>query len=486
MDGQRPEGQERVEHGQNVRLDRGGRRRRHRRRPAGGGLHLGGAGPARRTEWSRTSSRRRRRRSPPESVARLGTRFACRATGPGPTTCTSTWSGRGSRRAHRRSRYAGLPCVSIRRRRDAAPPERASCQGGVMTSSGTATRSAPWVVVGLDNGGTSNNATVLDRRRRLPRRPAGRGAEPGARRAPAVAVDAARGTRRRCSRRPAPRGPRCARSGWTPRARPAPTASSPSRGLDQLRPPGVARLRRPRRAGGAARAAGRLQQRRQRGRALRAPRALRRRLDPPLLGLGHRRHRARRRRGRARPGGQGRGRHGRRAGPRPRSRWTACSAEDQPVPQCNCGFAGDAESVASLTGIEKNLLPYWLTRFPDHPLAEVPLGARRPRLVRGSGRAGRRARAEDLRAAGDGDRAAVHHRRQLHRPARLLRGRRRGRDRAGVPRVVPRPGAASDRRCARSRRRVPPSRSIPDLDMAGARGAAVAALAVARRDPVDS
>ena len=30
-----------------------------------------------------------------------------------------------------------------------------------MTSSGTATRSAPWVVVGLDNGGTSNNATVL-------------------------------------------------------------------------------------------------------------------------------------------------------------------------------------------------------------------------------------------------------------------------------------------------------------------------------------
>ena len=27
--------------------------------------------------------------------------------------------------------------------------------------------------------------------------------------------------------------------------------------------------------------------------------------------------------------------------------------EGQPMPQCNCGFAGDAESVASLTGIEK-------------------------------------------------------------------------------------------------------------------------------------
>jgi predicted NBD/HSP70 family sugar kinase len=45
----------------------------------------------------------------------------------------------------------------------------------------------------------------------------------------------------------------------------------------------------------------------------------------------------------------------------------------QAVPRCNCGFAGDAESVASLRGIEKNLLPYWLTRFPDHPLARVPI-----------------------------------------------------------------------------------------------------------------
>jgi predicted NBD/HSP70 family sugar kinase len=46
---------------------------------------------------------------------------------------------------------------------------------------------------------------------------------------------------------------------------------------------------------------------------------------------------------------------------------------DQPMPQCNCGFVGDAESVASLTGITKNLLPYWLTRYPDHELAAVPI-----------------------------------------------------------------------------------------------------------------
>jgi glucokinase len=45
--------------------------------------------------------------------------------------------------------------------------------------------------------------------------------------------------------------------------------------------------------------------------------------------------------------------------------------DDQPLPVCNCGFVGDAESVASLTGIIKNLLPYWLSRYPDHPLNQV-------------------------------------------------------------------------------------------------------------------
>ncbi len=48
---------------------------------------------------------------------------------------------------------------------------------------------------------------------------------------------------------------------------------------------------------------------------------------------------------------------------------------DQPVPHCNCGFDGDAESVASLTGIEHNLLPYWLSKHPDHELASVPVSA---------------------------------------------------------------------------------------------------------------
>jgi glucokinase len=46
----------------------------------------------------------------------------------------------------------------------------------------------------------------------------------------------------------------------------------------------------------------------------------------------------------------------------------------QPMPACNCGQSGDAESVASLTGIQKNLLPYWLTRYPGHELGGLPVG----------------------------------------------------------------------------------------------------------------
>jgi predicted NBD/HSP70 family sugar kinase len=62
-------------------------------------------------------------------------------------------------------------------------------------------------------------------------------------------------------------------------------------------------------------------------------------------------------------------------------------AEGQPLPQCNCGFAGDAESIASLTGIERNLLPYWLTRFEDHELSRVDL-PKAAKLVRGYGERG--------------------------------------------------------------------------------------------------
>src|ERR1700684_2234491 len=45
----------------------------------------------------------------------------------------------------------------------------------------------------------------------------------------------------------------------------------------------------------------------------------------------------------------------------------------QPMPVCNCGQSGDAESVASLTGIPNNLLPYWLPKSEGHELGGLPI-----------------------------------------------------------------------------------------------------------------
>jgi len=72
-------------------------------------------------------------------------------------------------------------------------------------------------------------------------------------------------------------------------------------------------------------------------------------------------------------------------------------ADGQPMPQCNCGLPGDGESVASLTGIEKNLLPYWLTRFPDHELHEAGSARQAASLVRGYASAGDRMALEIFR-----------------------------------------------------------------------------------------
>jgi len=62
-------------------------------------------------------------------------------------------------------------------------------------------------------------------------------------------------------------------------------------------------------------------------------------------------------------------------------------APGQPMPWCNCGQRGDAESVASLTGIQNNLLPYWLTRYEGHELGGVP-ASQAAKLVRRYGEQG--------------------------------------------------------------------------------------------------
>jgi glucokinase len=51
-------------------------------------------------------------------------------------------------------------------------------------------------------------------------------------------------------------------------------------------------------------------------------------------------------------------------------------------PECNCGRTGDLEALCSLTAIERNILPYFLPRYPGHELAKMDLH-QAAKLVRG-------------------------------------------------------------------------------------------------------
>jgi predicted NBD/HSP70 family sugar kinase len=147
---------------------------------------------------------------------------------------------------------------------------------------------------------------------------------------------------------------------------------------------------------------------------------------------------------------------------------------DQPMPRCNCGFQGDAESVASLTGIVKNLLPYWLTRFPDHDLNRVEI-VKAAKLLRGYGE-----RDDPLAKAVFGQQAAAIGRlftiaANMTDPHAYFVG-------GGVVEAAPHfrdwfLGRVRENTLLREEQeRVAELALVPDLDMAGARGAAVAAL----------
>jgi glucokinase len=51
--------------------------------------------------------------------------------------------------------------------------------------------------------------------------------------------------------------------------------------------------------------------------------------------------------------------------------YQSIAGTDGMQPHCNCGRTGDLESVCSLTAIERVLLPYFLPRFPGHDLAKL-------------------------------------------------------------------------------------------------------------------
>ena len=145
----------------------------------------------------------------------------------------------------------------------------------------------------------------------------------------------------------------------------------------------------------------------------------------------------------------------------------------QPMPACNCGLSGDAESVASLTGIQNNLLPYWLTKYPGHELAGLPIG-KAAKLVR--------------KYAEDGDEMALAiFRQQAIAIGRLFTIAANFLDPdvyflgGGVVEAAPHFRDwffAEVRACTLLREeqaRAAEITLVPDLDMAGARGSAVAA-----------
>ena len=152
---------------------------------------------------------------------------------------------------------------------------------------------------------------------------------------------------------------------------------------------------------------------------------------------------------------------------------------DQPLPQCNCGNVGDAESVASLTGIVKNLLPYWLTRYPDHPLAAMPI-AQAAKSARGLAAERRcpRAKVFEQQAIALGRLFTIAA--QFTDPHAYFVG-------GGVVETEPAfrswfvDTVLANTTLRTEQRALTTIELIPHLDMAGARGAAVAALAVAAR-----
>jgi glucokinase len=148
--------------------------------------------------------------------------------------------------------------------------------------------------------------------------------------------------------------------------------------------------------------------------------------------------------------------------------------DGQPVPACNCGFEGDVESIASLTGIKNNLLPYWLTRFPEHPLATEPID-RAAKLLRGYGE-----KEDPLALAVFGQQAKAIGKlftiaANFTDPHAYLLG-------GGVVEAAPRfrqwfLNTVREHTQLRQEQQASASFAlVADLDMAGARGAAVAAL----------
>lgn len=63
--------------------------------------------------------------------------------------------------------------------------------------------------------------------------------------------------------------------------------------------------------------------------------------------------------------------------------WRSIPGAETLVPACNCGRTGDLESLCSLTAINNTLLPFFLAEEPEHELAKVGDITTAAKMVRG-------------------------------------------------------------------------------------------------------
>jgi len=149
-------------------------------------------------------------------------------------------------------------------------------------------------------------------------------------------------------------------------------------------------------------------------------------------------------------------------------------------PHCNCGRTGDLESLCSLTAIGKNILPYFLKKYPDHELGKIDIGEAAKR-VRGLATRGDELSKEVFRVQANALGLFFDEMINTFDPDALIVGG--GALETGaefqewfiseIRRAMPR---------QREEQQDIPIYVMPNGDTAGARGAAIEALKVARND----
>jgi len=151
-------------------------------------------------------------------------------------------------------------------------------------------------------------------------------------------------------------------------------------------------------------------------------------------------------------------------------------------PPCNCGRTGCLESVCSLTAIRRTLLPYFLPRYPGHELGQMEI-AQAAKLVRGMAEKGDALCREIFRVQAHGMGLFFDQMINTFDPDALVIG-------GGALETGP---EFQKWFLDETRKAMPPQREeqadipihvMPNGDTAGARGAAIEALKVARQEGV--